>query len=94
MKSQTLESQDKYDESIENYRKGLKLYPNDFDLNYGLGYALFNSSLSILNEQTDATRPKALASIKEAKDFFNKAKSIDANKVDFEKIFEQINRVK
>ena len=94
VKSQTLESQDKYEESIENYRKGLKLYPNDFDLNYGLGYALFNSSLGILNEQNDATRPKALSNIKEAKEYFAKAKIIDAKKVDFEKIFEQINRVK
>ncbi len=94
VKSQTLESQDKYVESIENYRKGLKLYPNDFDLNYGLGYALFNSSLGILNEQSDTTRPKALANIKEAKEYFTKAKTIDPNKVDFEKIFEQINRVK
>jgi tetratricopeptide (TPR) repeat protein len=94
VKSQTLESQDKYEESIENYRKGLMLFPNDFDLNYGLGYALFNSSLGILNEQSDATRPKALSNIKEAKEHFTKAKTIDANKVDFEKIFEQINRVK
>ncbi|MCE2963179.1 MAG: tetratricopeptide repeat protein [Chitinophagales bacterium] len=94
VKSQTLENQDKYEEAIANYREALKLYPNDFDLNYGLGYVLLNTSFEILNEQNEKTKPKALVYVKEAKDYFNKAKSIDGNKVDFEKIFEQINKVK
>ncbi|MBL7789551.1 MAG: hypothetical protein JNL75_06925 [Chitinophagales bacterium] len=94
VKSQTLENQDKYEEAMLNYREGLKLFPNDFDLNYGLAYVLLNSSFEILNEQNEKTKPKALSQVKEAKEYFEKAKLINPNKVDFEKIFEQINKVK
>ena len=94
VKSQTLENLNKFEDAIVNYRNGLKLYPNDFDLNYGLGYALLNSSFGILNEQEDKTKPKALLDVKEAKEYFKKAKLIDPNKVDFDKIFEQIEKVK
>lgn len=94
VKSQTLENLNKFEDAISNYRNGLKLYPNDFDLNYGLGYALLNSSFGILNEQNDKSKPKALADVKEAKEYFTKAKSINPNKVDFDKIFEQIEKVK
>jgi hypothetical protein len=94
VKSQTLENLNKFEDAIVNYRNGLKLYPNDFDLNYGLGYALLNSSFGILNEQDDKSRPKALADVKEAKEYFTKAKSINPNKIDFDKIFEQIEKVK
>jgi tetratricopeptide (TPR) repeat protein len=94
VKSQTLENQDKFEESIENYKIGLKLFSNDFDLNYGMGYALLNSSFGILNEQNESTKPKALVNVKQAKEYFLKAQSINPTKVDFEKIFEQINNVK
>jgi len=94
VKAQTLENQDRLDEAISIYRNALKLYPNDFDLNYGLGYVLLNRSFNVLNEQNEKTKPNALTTIKEAKECFTKAKQINPTKVDFEKIFEQINNVK
>lgn len=94
VKSQTLESQENYEAAIDNYRNALKLYPEDFDLTYGLGYVLLNTSFGILNEQNENTKPKALARVKEAKELFMKAKSLQPTKVDYEKIFEQINNIK
>lgn len=94
VQSQVLEGNNEFDKAITSYRDGLKLYPNDFDLNYSLAYTLFNSALRELNNQNDKTRPKALALVQEAKALFLKSKSIDATKVDFEKILTQVDQVK
>lgn len=94
VKSQTYENQEKLDLAIDNYRKGLQLFPESFDLNYGIAYALLQTSFKKLNEGDDKTKPQAIAILSEAKKYFTKAKEIDPNKTDFDKIFEQINNVK
>lgn len=94
VKSQALENSKKIKESIDNYRKALTLYPEDFDLNYGLAYILFNNAIGSLNQIKPEQKAQAMADIEEAKQYFIKAKNIDVNRVDFDKIFEQINQVK
>lgn len=94
VKAQVLEGNKEYDKSITTYKDALKLYPNDFDLNYSMGYALFNESLRALNQQSEIIKPNAIAKLKESKDFFLKAQSINPTKVDFEKILSQVDSIK
>lgn len=94
VKAQIYEGRSDFEKAIETYRQGLKRYPDDFDINYGMGYALFNASLTILNQQDEKTRPQAMKHINDAKKYFNKAKSIDPNKVDIDKVITQVNEIK
>jgi tetratricopeptide (TPR) repeat protein len=91
---QLYSDKEQYQEAIDAYQTGLKMFPEDYDLNYSLGRALFNKGTVIYNKHDESIKPLAIAALQESKKYFLKAKSINSTKVDIDKIIEDINSIK
>lgn len=85
---------EQYKSSVDAYKAGLALFPNNYDLNYNLGRALFNKGTELYNKMDVKLKPEATASLEESKTYFLKAKSLDPTKVDIDKIIDDINHIK
>lgn len=94
VQGQLYSDKEQYQASIDAYKSGLALFPNNYDLNYNLGRAYFNLGTQIYNLHDIKRKPEAVAALDESKKSFLKAKSIDASKVDIDKIIQDINLIK
>lgn len=79
---------------VSIYREALSIAPNNYDVNYNLARALFNEGISIYNQHSEKSKPEALKMIEESRILFEKAKSIDPNRTDINKILDQIKAIK
>lgn len=91
---QTYQDIEKYKEATMVYAQGLKLFPNDYDLNYNMGRAQFNYGTSIYNLHDVKRKPEAAAMLSESKKYFEQCKSINPSRVDIDKIIQDINQIK
>jgi tetratricopeptide (TPR) repeat protein len=79
----------------QTYERGLKKFPNNFDLNYNLARTLFNVGLGYYNKKDVTSKNKALEYVQKAKNLFVKCKTLNPDKqIELEKVLIEVEKIK
>lgn len=95
VEGQILDETDDDNAAQQAYERGLKLYPDNFDLNYNLARTLFNVGLGHYNQKDVASKNKALEYVQKAKTLFVKCKTLNPDKqIELEKVLIEVEKIK
>ena len=79
----------------ESYERGLKKFPDNFDLNYNLARTLFNIGLGYYNQKDVTSKNKALEYVQKAKTLFVKCKTLNPDKqIELDKVLIEVEKIK
>lgn len=90
---QNLDALKRYDDAEKAYLDGLKLDPENFQLNYNMGSIFFNKGLALLQGVENPNSENFLPFFKKSKEFFEKSMKNATDKIAVEKVIKNVDDI-